>query len=63
MTLRGDGVRMRVVCGYNPCYNKNPNSSITYQQHRCFHNPRERPHMPANKIQRGPGHAIDAVAE
>ncbi len=34
MTLRGDGVRTRVVCGYNPCYNKNPNSSTTYQQHR-----------------------------
>jgi hypothetical protein len=36
MMLRGDGVRTRVVCGYNPCYNKNPNSSTTYQQHRCF---------------------------
>jgi hypothetical protein len=36
MMLWGDEVRMRVVCGYNPCYNKNPNSSITYQQHRCF---------------------------
>jgi hypothetical protein len=36
MMLRGDGVRMRVVCGYNPCYNKNTNSSTTYQQLRCF---------------------------
>jgi hypothetical protein len=36
MTLWGDGVRMRVVCGYNPCYNKNTNSSTTYQQHRHF---------------------------
>jgi hypothetical protein len=36
MTLRGDGVRMRVVCGYNPCYNKNTNSSTTYQQQRHF---------------------------
>jgi hypothetical protein len=36
MTLRGDGVRMRVMCGYNPCYNKNPNSSTTFQQHRQF---------------------------
>ena len=36
MTLWGDGVRTRVVCGYNPCYNKNPNSSTTYQQHRQF---------------------------
>ncbi len=36
MTLQRDGVRTRVVCGYNPCYNKNPNSSTTYQQHRQF---------------------------
>jgi hypothetical protein len=36
MTLRGDGVRTRVVCGYNPCYNKNQYSSTTYQQHRRF---------------------------
>jgi hypothetical protein len=36
MMLRGDRVRMRVVCGYNPCYTKNPNSSTTYQQHRQF---------------------------
>jgi hypothetical protein len=36
MMLRGDGVRTRVVCGYNPCYNKNQYSSTTYQQHRRF---------------------------
>ncbi len=36
MTLWGDGVRTRVVCGYNPCYNKNQYSSTTYQQHRRF---------------------------
>jgi hypothetical protein len=36
MMLPGDGVRTRVVCEYNPCYNKNPNSSTTYQQHRRF---------------------------
>jgi hypothetical protein len=36
MTLHGDKVRTRVVCGYNPCYNKNPNSSTKYQQHRQF---------------------------
>ncbi len=22
MTLKGDGVQTRVVCGYNPCYNR-----------------------------------------
>jgi hypothetical protein len=36
MMLRGDGVQTRVVCGYNPCYNKNQYSSTTYQQHRRF---------------------------
>jgi hypothetical protein len=36
MTLQGDGVQTRVVCGYNPCYNKNQCSSTTYQQHRRF---------------------------
>jgi hypothetical protein len=36
MMLWEDGVRTRVVCGYNPCYNKNPNSSTMYQQHRRF---------------------------
>ncbi len=33
MTLKGDGVQTRVVCGYNPCYNKNLDSSTSYQQH------------------------------
>jgi hypothetical protein len=36
MMLQGDGFRTRVVCGYNPCYNKNPNSSTMYQQHWQF---------------------------
>ena len=36
MTLKGDQGRTRVVCGYNPCYNKNPDSGTTYQQHRRF---------------------------
>jgi hypothetical protein len=30
ITLKSDGVRTRVVCGYNPCYNKNPDSSTSY---------------------------------
>jgi hypothetical protein len=33
MTLKGEGVQTRVVWGHNPCYNKNPNSSTSYQQH------------------------------
>jgi hypothetical protein len=36
MTLKGEGVQTRVVCGYNPCYNKNQNSSTSYQQHRRY---------------------------
>ncbi len=36
MTLKGEGVQTRVVCGYNPCYNKNPSSSTSYQQHRRY---------------------------
>jgi hypothetical protein len=36
MTFKRDNcVQTRFVCGYNPCYNKNPDSSTTYQQHRC----------------------------
>ncbi len=36
MTLCGGGIRTRIVCGYNPCYNRNPDSSTTYQQHRRY---------------------------
>ena len=31
-----DGVRTRVVCGYNPCYNNRPESGTVYQQHRRY---------------------------
>jgi hypothetical protein len=34
MTLQGDGVHTRVVCGSNPCGNSKLNSEMTYQQHR-----------------------------
>ncbi len=30
MTFKGDKGRTRVLCGYNPCYNKNPDSSTPY---------------------------------
>ncbi len=33
MTIAGEGAKTRIVCGYNPCFNKNPDSSTTYQQH------------------------------
>jgi hypothetical protein len=36
MTLQGDGVWTRMVCGYNPCGNAKLNSGTSYQQHRQF---------------------------
>ncbi len=36
MTIAGEGAKTRIVCGYNPCFNKNPDSSTTYQQHRQY---------------------------
>jgi hypothetical protein len=37
ITFKGDkGVQTRVVCGYNSCYNKNPDSGTAYQQHRWY---------------------------
>jgi hypothetical protein len=35
-TFKGNHGQTRVICGYNPCYNKNPDSSTTYKQHRWF---------------------------
>jgi hypothetical protein len=36
MTLQGDGVQTRLVCGYNPSSNAKLNSGMSYQQHRRF---------------------------
>ncbi len=36
MTFKGYRGGMQVICGYNPYYNKSPESSTTYQQHRRF---------------------------
>ena len=36
MTLKGDGVCTRIVCGYNPCGTGKLNSGTTYQQHQRF---------------------------
>ena len=30
MTVQGEGFKTRIVCGYNPCYNNNSNSSTSY---------------------------------
>jgi hypothetical protein len=36
MTLQGEGVQTRIVCGYNPCGNNRLNSGTSYQQQRKF---------------------------
>ncbi len=36
MTLQGDGIWTRLVCGYNPWGNAKLNSGTSYQQHRRF---------------------------
>ena len=36
ITLKGDGFKTRILCGYNPCYNNNPNSNTSFQQHRRY---------------------------
>ena len=36
MTLKGDGVHTRIVCGYNPCGSGKLNSGTTYQQQRRY---------------------------
>ncbi len=36
MNLKGDGVRTRVVCGYNLCGSGKLNSGTTYQQQRRY---------------------------
>ena len=39
MTFQGEGVRTRIICGYNPCYNTKKDSGTSYQQqHRFFVN-------------------------
>ncbi len=36
MTLQGDRVCNRIICGYNPCGNAKLNSGTTYQHHRRY---------------------------
>ncbi len=36
MTLQRDEGRTRIICGYNPCYTKAPDTGTTYQQHKQF---------------------------
>ncbi len=48
MTVKGgNGTIRRIVCGYNPCRNDKPNSSMVYQQHqRYFINKENLPQCP-----------------
>jgi hypothetical protein len=46
MTLVGDRVQTRVVCGYNPCYNNKTDNSTTYQQHRRYFQVRNKNQCP-----------------
>jgi hypothetical protein len=36
MTLQGDGVWTRIICGYNPCGNNKLNSGTSYQQQKRY---------------------------
>ena len=37
MVLQGpEGIKYRIVCGYNSCYNKKMDSSTSYQQQRRY---------------------------
>jgi hypothetical protein len=36
MTLKGEGIQTRIVCGYNPCGNTKLNSRTSYQQQRRY---------------------------
>jgi len=36
MLLKGKGIQTRIVCGYNPCANRNVDSRTSYQQQRRF---------------------------
>jgi hypothetical protein len=50
MIFKGDIGRTQVVCGYNPCYTKNPDRSMTYQQSCMFLSPRRRiSHVPKQR--------------
>ena len=31
-----EGIKTRVVCGYNPCYKKKKESNTSYQKHQRF---------------------------
>jgi hypothetical protein len=63
MTFKGNRGRTQVICGYNPCYNKSPESSTTYQQHRRFLITQKKDlTFPPDKVQGRLGLPITAVA-
>ncbi len=36
MLLKGEGLQMHIVCGYNPCVNRRSDNRTSYQQQRRF---------------------------
>jgi hypothetical protein len=36
MTVKGEGVQTRIVCGYNPCNSRRTDSGTSYQQQRRY---------------------------
>ncbi len=36
VTLKNDGITSRIMCGYNPCFNKSKDNSTTYAQHHQY---------------------------
>ncbi len=58
MTIAGAGIQTRVVCGYNPCYNKNPDNGTTYQQHCRYFQTRNEDRCPRTLFKE---HLIDQL--
>ncbi len=36
VTLKNNGITTRIMCGYNPCFNKSKDNSTTYAQHHRY---------------------------
>ena len=64
MTFCGsEGIKTRVVCGYNPCYNKKKESNTSYQQHRqCFITKQKRQDVPKEALPRRSNCIVKALA-
>jgi hypothetical protein len=63
MTIVGGGIKTRIVCGYNPCYSKNPDSGTTYQQHRQYFRTRNEHRCPQTLFKMHPMEQLKAWRE